>query len=145
MKWANNDGGRARAGFKGINGDCVTRAIAIATGMPYEVVVQMVDLAAREEGRDFRNRSNSQTGVYWETEERLLTALGWTWVPKTGRGRRKMFLREDQVPGGTVIVSLGEHLSFDPHYATVVNGVLQDTYDCSAGGTRRVLGYWKKG
>jgi hypothetical protein len=35
MKWIHNDGGRADAGFRGETGDCVTRAIAIATGKPY--------------------------------------------------------------------------------------------------------------
>ena len=32
--WLYNDGGRTAAGFKGETGDCVTRAIAIATGLP---------------------------------------------------------------------------------------------------------------
>ena len=36
--WAYDDGGRAAAGFKGEAGDCVTRAIAIATGRPYREV-----------------------------------------------------------------------------------------------------------
>lgn len=138
MVWSYNDGGRARAGFKGSNGDCVARAIAIATGMPYEMTYRMVDLAAREENRDFKDRSDSQTGVYSETQSRLLTALGWVWVPKTGRGRRKMYLTTGALPTGTLIVSLNEHL------VAVIDGILHDTYDSSHGGTERVLGYWRK-
>ena len=30
-----NDGGRKLAGRKGDTGDCVTRAVAIASGLPY--------------------------------------------------------------------------------------------------------------
>jgi len=33
-----NDGGRKEAGFNGYTGDCVIRAIAIATGKPYREV-----------------------------------------------------------------------------------------------------------
>ena len=33
-----NDGGRAAAGYQGAAGDCVTRSIAIVTGLPYEEV-----------------------------------------------------------------------------------------------------------
>lgn len=35
MQFQYNDGGRAEAGFKGTTGDCVCRAIAIATERPY--------------------------------------------------------------------------------------------------------------
>ena len=36
------NGGRAAAGFRGAAGDCVTRAIAIATGLPYRQVYEEV-------------------------------------------------------------------------------------------------------
>jgi hypothetical protein len=36
--WQFNDGGRSEAGFHGKTGDCVCRAIAIATGKPYAEV-----------------------------------------------------------------------------------------------------------
>ena len=35
-----NDGGRAEAGFKGKTGDCVARAVAIASGLPYKEVLE---------------------------------------------------------------------------------------------------------
>jgi hypothetical protein len=38
MKFVYNDGGRAAAGYKGNAGDCACRAIAIATGKPYQEV-----------------------------------------------------------------------------------------------------------
>ena len=38
MMWVKDDGGRAAAGYVGNTGDCVTRSIAIATGLPYKEV-----------------------------------------------------------------------------------------------------------
>jgi hypothetical protein len=38
MTFVHDDGGRVAAGFKGHAGDCVVRAIAIATGIPYRQV-----------------------------------------------------------------------------------------------------------
>jgi hypothetical protein len=34
MKWVYDNGGRKAAGFRGKAGGCVTRSIAIATGLP---------------------------------------------------------------------------------------------------------------
>jgi hypothetical protein len=45
-----NDGGRSAAGYKGSTGDCVVRAIAIATCKPYtEVYDALKALAKRGE------------------------------------------------------------------------------------------------
>lgn len=38
MKYQYNDGGRAEAGYKGHTGDCVCRAIVIASELPYQEV-----------------------------------------------------------------------------------------------------------
>ncbi len=35
MKFVSDDGGRAAAGFRGKTRDCVCRAAAIVTGLPY--------------------------------------------------------------------------------------------------------------
>ena len=43
-----NDGGRELAGYKGKTGDCVTRAIAIATGKPYQEVYDNLVLWAKD-------------------------------------------------------------------------------------------------
>jgi hypothetical protein len=65
-----DDGGREAAGFTGTTGDCSTRAIAIATRQPYEVVYDALNELARGErprgdprtGRR-RPRSSARTGV----------------------------------------------------------------------------------
>jgi hypothetical protein len=52
LPWVYDDGGRYAAGFRPRDvGDCVTRAIAIATGKPYPAVVEMVNTMGRERGR----------------------------------------------------------------------------------------------
>ena len=38
MRLIENDGGRAKAGYKGITGECVVRAISIAIEKPYQEV-----------------------------------------------------------------------------------------------------------
>ena len=42
MQFQYNDGGRAKAGFKGTTGDCVCRAIAIATERPYREIYDLM-------------------------------------------------------------------------------------------------------
>ena len=50
MKYTFNDGGRSEH-YKGRTGDCVTRAIAIATRMPYDVVYNaLFDIAKSWKG-----------------------------------------------------------------------------------------------
>jgi uncharacterized protein (DUF111 family) len=44
--WKFDDGGRAKAGYKG---DCVCRAIAIATGIPYRDVYDAINQEAETE------------------------------------------------------------------------------------------------
>ena len=47
--WKLDDGGRAKAGYKGLAGDCVCRAIAIATGTPYGDVYDAINREAQTE------------------------------------------------------------------------------------------------
>src|SRR5262245_53041961 len=77
-----DDGGRAAAGFKGEARDCVTQAIAIATGAPYRAVYDAIDALAAE-GRPRRSgrRFGARTGVSLRDRHAYLTALGWRWTP----------------------------------------------------------------
>lgn len=138
MKWVYDDGGRARAGFKGSNDDCVARAIAIATIMPYEIIMNMIDIAVLEERpSDVTKRSSSQTGVLTTTGNKLLASLGWEWVSKQ-KGKKKTYMKAESLPGGTIIVALKGHL------VAVVDGVVHDAFDPSRGGAEVVLGYYQK-
>jgi hypothetical protein len=81
-----HDGGRADAGYRGKTGDCTTRAIAIATEMPYQQVYDLVnEYAKRERPRKGRKqRSSARTGIPMKTIHKLMAQLGWTWVPTMG-------------------------------------------------------------
>ena len=82
MRFVFNDGGRAAAGHSGRAGDCVARAIAIATGKPYQEVFDALDSLAFQEriGRRKKKRSNSDSGVFRSTYQRYLDSLGWQWT-----------------------------------------------------------------
>jgi len=143
--WVYDDGGRKAAGFDGTTGDCVTRAIAIATGLPYREVYDAINAAAAHERpgawtrRRGTRRSHARTGVYRATKDRVLIALGWTWTPTMtiGSGCR-VHLRRDELPSGRLIVKVSKHT------VAVIDGVIRDTHDPSRGGTRCVYGYWRK-
>jgi len=134
-----NDGGRSEAGYRGKTGDCVTRAIAIATGKPYREVYDALNgLAVTERlGKRKRSKSSARTGVYRVTYQKYLESLGWTWTPtmRIGQGC-KVHLRSDELPSGRLIVVVSRHVT------AVIDGIVHDTHDPSRDGTRCVYGYW---
>ena len=132
MRFIYNDGGRSNyfKGKKGV-GDCAIRAIAIATGLDYKKVYD--DLKALNNGTSCRN------GTPKNVDKKYLTKLGWTWHPTMQIGQGcKVHLDADELPAGTLIVSVSKHLT------CVIDGVINDTYDCSRDGSRCVYGYWTK-
>jgi hypothetical protein len=139
MRVVISDGGRADAGFRGKTGDCVCRAIAIATRRDYQdVYAALNELASSERpNKRKRGRSSARTGVHRGTIQRYMTSIGWTWVPTMhiGSGCR-VHLRKNELPGGRLIVSLSRHLT------AVIDGVIHDNHDPQRDGTRCVYGYW---
>tara|TARA_Y100000593_G_scaffold52384_1_gene98409 strand:+ start:786 stop:1220 length:435 start_codon:yes stop_codon:yes gene_type:complete len=136
-----NDGGRSDAGFKGTTGDCVVRAITIATGFTYSEIYSAMNLFVKDERltKRKRNKSASRTGVHKDQIQKFLNALNWTWTPTMFIGQGcKVHLKADELPSGVLIVSLSKHVT------CVIDGVINDTYDCSRNGTRCVYGYWTK-
>lgn len=143
MEWTFNDGGREAAGFKGLAGDCVCRSIAIATGKPYREVYRELNRLAKNERITARKpkRSSARNGVYRRLYHRYLTdILEWQWVPTSGSAPvASVHLCVAELPDcPRLIVRLSRHLT------AVVDGVIQDTYDPSRNGTRRVYGYYHK-
>jgi hypothetical protein len=141
MKFIYHDGGREAAGFRGKAGDCVVRSVAIATGLPYQKVYDLVDeLGANERtGKRKRGKSSARTGVYKDTTRRLLESLGWRWTPTMQIGSGcTVHLRSDELPSGRLVVSVSKHLT------AVIDGVVHDTHDPSRRGTRCVYGYWMR-
>ena len=141
MKFEFNDGGRQKAGFKGHTGDCVTRAIAIVTGKPYKEVYDTINTMSINERitKRKKKKSNARTGVFLKTYQKYLESLGYEWIPTMQIGQGcKIHLRSDELPSGHLIIRVTKHIT------TMIDGVINDTYDCSRQGTRCVYGYFRK-
>lgn len=126
MRFTYNDGGRKAAGYKGSTGDCVVRAIAIATSLPYQEVYDGINAAGAGERRGRRKRgiSSARTGVYKGAIRKYLAALGWTWTPTMHIGSGcTVHLADGELPSGRLIVSVSRHLT------AVIDGVIHDTHD----------------
>ena len=134
-----NDGGRAAAGIKGQGGDCVVRAFAIATGLPYKAMSGLVKSFCKTEKPNKRRRkkSSARTGVHTPTIRTVAEALGFEWTPTMGVGSGcRVHMRQGEIPDGRIIVKMTHHLS------AVIDGTIHDTYDPSRDGTRCVYGYY---
>lgn len=128
MKLQINDGGRHAAGFKGTAGDCFCRAVAIATERDYREMYTLINSLG----------GNARTGVMKKVADKVMTALGWEWVPTMSIGSGcTTHLREDELPSGRIIVRLSRH------FAAVIDGTLHDNHDSRRGGNRCVYGYWQ--
>ncbi len=141
MDFVFDDGGREAAGFKGKTGDCVCRAIAIATEMPYKEVYDLINETAKSERASKRKRgkSSARTGVYIGTIRKVMERLGWKWHPTMAIGKGcTVHLRKDELPSGRLVVSVSRH------EVAVIDGVVHDTYDCTRDGSRCVYGYYAK-
>jgi len=136
-EWTFNDGGRAAAGYHGSTRDCVTRAVAIASGLPYKEVYK----ALAEVNKAAKGKKSARNGIH--TTSRLfkdyMSSIGFKWVSTMGIGTGcKVHLKADELPSGKIIVKVTRH------FTAVIDGIINDTYDCSRNGTRCVYGYWRK-
>lgn len=134
-KFVYDDGGRAAAGYKGKTGDCVCRAIAIATGKSYQAVYDRLNEIAKKEKRP--KKSSARTGVYKYTTKKYMTEIGWKWNPTMQIGSGcKVHLTSEELPSGKIVVSVTNHL------VAMIDGVIHDIQDPSRGGKRCVYGFW---
>jgi hypothetical protein len=140
MAYVYNDGGRQRAGYRGETRDCVTRAIAIATGLDYQRVYDDLNEIVRSKPIGKRDRkASARLGLYRKHMDPFMQALGWTWTPTMQIGQGcTVHVREDELPAGRLILRLSRHM------AACIDGVIHDTHDPSRGGTRCVYGYWRE-
>ena len=137
-----NDGGRAEAGYKGQTGDCVCRSICIVTGKPYDEVYQALaegNFTQRKSKHSKKGKRTAANGINtkrkWFNEYML--SLGFKWVPTMFVGVGcKMHLKKEELPTGKIICNVSKH------FVAVVDGVINDIYDCSREGTRFVYGYY---
>lgn len=134
--WVYDDGGRAAAGWRATGvGDCVVRAIAIATELPYSTVY--VELSAR--AKMAGSKTTPRNGVARDVYQPFLRDLGWHWQPtmEIGGGCH-VHLCADELPAGRLVTRLSRHL------VAVVDGVVHDTYDSTRDGRRCVYGYFRE-
>lgn len=137
-----NDGGRAEAGYKGQTGDCVCRSICIVTGKSYDEVYQALaegNFTQRKSKHSKKGKRTATNGINtkrkWFNEYML--SLGFKWVPTMFVGVGcKMHLKKEELPTGKIICNVSKH------FVAVVDGVINDIYDCSREGTRCVYGYY---
>jgi hypothetical protein len=157
-RWIKDDGGRRKSGIaraagrKNEVGDCVTRAIAIATGKQYRDVHDALTVAkvrhvyeggdsdhpewskwTRRRGgvRAFDPDHGCNDGAYGP----YLASLGWSYTSTKGQ---KVHLRADELPRGKLIVRINRHL------VAVIDHVIHDTHDCGRAGRVPVKGYWRR-
>jgi len=139
-----NDGGRKEAGFKGTAGDCVCRSICIATGKPYEEVWNHLAKHNANQRTTKKSKKSGETadkGINTKRKwfEQYMISLGFKWIPTMQIGSGcKVHLKSDELPKGTIICNVSRH------FVAVIDGIINDTYDCSRNGTRCVYGYYIK-
>jgi len=136
-----NDGGRRTAGYTGTTRDCVCRSIAIVTGKTYQEVYEALNRLGESErlGKRKKVKSHSSSGVFRVTYEKYLKSLGYTWTPTMGIGTGcKVHLRHTELPSGRLIVRVSRHIT------AVIDGEINDVFDCSRNGQRCVYGYFSK-
>ncbi len=151
-----NDGGRAAAGFKGMTGDCVARAVAIASGRDYADVYAYLAYGNKTQRKTKHSGRKPSAGVataahgIWTKRlwfKEYMRSLGFEWVPTMTIGSgTEVHLDANELPNGTIICKLSKH------YTTMIDGIIHDTYDPrrpfveggKARETRAVYGYWRK-
>lgn len=134
MKFIFNDGGRSAAGYKGHTGDCVCRAICIATGLPYEQVYERLAAGNATQRASKRTPKKEKTAAKGITVRRkwfqdYMKSLGFEWVPTMLIGQGcKVHLTDGELPMGKLVVSVSKH------YTAVIDGIIHDTYNPSERG-----------
>lgn len=124
-----NDGGRAAAGFKGSANDCVCRAIAIVSGIPYLEVYKRLASGAgsqRDTRRTGKQRASARNGIYTRRQwfRDYMAEIGFRWVPTMQIGSGcKVHLCADELPGGRIVVAVSRH------YTAMIDGIIHDTFD----------------
>ena len=142
MEFNFNDGGRSKY-FKTTGRDCVTRALAIASGMDYLEVFNKITELKWKAGDDKSAFHGVHTRSKWFISQ--MKKWGWKWTQV--KTYERVSIDSPKFNKGNVILSL-QH-----HYLALIDGVINDTYNPdqpkqrglrSESGKRIVLGYWSK-
>lgn len=146
LPFTHDDGGRADAGFRGTTGDCVTRAIAIASGIEYaDVYAALYERASADErwmrrkyGDTWRRHTTPRSGMFRRHYEPFLFDHGFRWTPTMAIGSGcTTHLRPGELPDGRLVVAVSKHIT------AVIDGVVHDLYDPCRDGDRCVYGFYR--
>ena len=122
MEYLYNEGGRGEH-YKGLVGDCVCRAITIATELPYDVVYNaLFDIAKNYKGNSkvakrIRLNPSPRNGCYNEVAIEFLKALNIEEV------RGKLKVNDQMFYEGRYAVYVRRH------WLAIIDGVVNDTWD----------------
>ena len=137
-----NDGGREAAGYKGKAGACVCRAICIAANLPYADVYERLAIGnatQRQSKYSGKQPRSARNGIHVKRKwfRDYMKELGFEWTPTMFIGSGcKVHVESSELPSGRLVLALSKH------WSSMIDGVINDTYDCSRNGTRCVYGYW---
>lgn len=121
IDFSRNDGGREAAGYTGTASDCFVRAVNIACGMGYEHVRESV----RDSFSNLDYPRNREGFLNRTAIEDYLDRLGFVVeVPHSDDGTPIGTLADESLRDGRFLVMCCHH------WAAVINGVLEDTWDC---------------
>ena len=118
--YVHDDGGRFASGRKGHAGDCVTRAIAIASGVPYDDVYKaLADGNATQRATKCtpKRARSARSGVNVKRKwfKDYMASLGFEWTATMGIGTGcKVHLGADELPCGGLIVSVSKRYDARP-------------------------------
>lgn len=126
-----NDGGRSKY-FDGTGGDCVTRAIVIASGKDYMEVYNRLaegNATQRKGKHERKSKAGKKSALNGISTKRkwfkdYMRELGFEWVPtmEIGKGCTTHLCRSELPDKGRLIISVSKH------YTALINGVIHDTY-----------------
>jgi len=132
MKFQYTDGGRSLAGYSGKTGDCVVRALTLATGSSYMNMYQFVNATSKAFESHRRVKSNNVHGVYESSVRGIMRVMKFKWTAKRVGAMLKVPTK------GSYIVSIQGHV------CAVVNGIILDTHNSlTPDNLRYSYGYWK--
>jgi hypothetical protein len=129
-----NDGGREKYSTqfkKATSRDCVTRAIAISAKKDYMKVWNYFAEANAASGR----RKTADSGVTTPQYEKYLKELGYS---KVERKKYRYFNEESVKHYKNAIFQVSGHV------VAIVNGKINDTYDCMRSGNRLLYNVYIK-
>jgi len=122
MKYKYNEGGRGEH-YKGLSGDCVTRAITIATEQRYDDVYNaLFDIARNWKGNSklakrIRTNASPRDGCFKEVGSKYLKDLSIDEV------RKKLKINDQIFNEGRYVVKVRRH------WIAIIDGVVHDTWD----------------